>query len=474
MKTAPLLLATSLAANAALVAFVVVRGGGNSPETGKKPAAAVPAAAPAPDAALRAALAAGDPAALSAAGAPASLMRELSLGRRLTALAAQAPAGTGDARWWRGAKSGAPATEERARWRREVTDALAAAGIDPKGVFGPGDPGLLSFLPPAKREALRRINQDYDELSAKFGANGVQLASDRERLKLLRAERERDIAALLSPAELAEYAMRTSPSSAVVRARYGDAIETEAEFRRIYELQRAFDEKFPMETAKARSNPEGIRAFADAQRQLQDDIRAAVGEAAWTRLQRAADSDLGTVDSLVARLNLPPATTDRVAALREALAAESQRINSDPAASMPQRRAKIQELAARAKSELTAALGQEGSEAYGQRSSWVGMLAGGLAFSTTPPATGPGAALAIGGQSVYPVLPVGAPGAAGTARQMMISAESTLSTDAPGPGLRENVRVMTFSTGEGNPSVTVGGGGSATIIVAPTPVPPGK
>ena len=135
MKTAPLLLATSLAANAALVAFVVVRGGGNSPETGKKPAAAVPAAvpaaAPAPDAALRAALAAGDPAALSAAGAPASLMRELSLGRRLTALAAQAPSGAGDPRWWRGAKSGAPATEERARWRREVTDALAAAGIDP-------------------------------------------------------------------------------------------------------------------------------------------------------------------------------------------------------------------------------------------------------------------------------------------------------------------------------------------------------
>ncbi|MFM8618504.1 MAG: hypothetical protein ACKOE8_07245 [Opitutaceae bacterium] len=470
MKTAPLLLATSLAVNAALVVFVVKRDSAKPPASAKPSAPA--ATAPAPDAALRAALASGDTAALTAAGAPASLVRELALGRRLSALSAQAPAGTTDPRWWRGAKPGAPVTEERARWRREVTEALAAAGIDPKGVFGPGDPGLLSFLPPAKREALRRINQDYEELTAKFGANGVQLSSDRERLKLLRAERERDIAALFTPEEYAEFTMRTSPSSSVVRARYGDAIESEAEFRRIYELQRAFDEKFPMENAKARATPEGMRAFADAQRQLQDDIRAAVGDTAWSRLQRAADSDLGTVDSLVNRLNLPPATTDRIASLRETLAAESQRINADSAASAPQRRAKIQELAARAKSELTAALGQEGSEAYGQRSPWMGMLAGGLAFSTTPPANGPGAALSIGGQSVYPVLPTGAPGAIGGARQVMISAESTLSTDATVGGPRENVRVMTFSTGEGNPAVTVGGGGGATIIVAPPTNPP--
>jgi hypothetical protein len=471
VKTIPLLLATSLAANATLVVLVVTRDGGKPTAAAKTPSAA--ASAPATDPALRAALASGDTAALAAAGVPAPLVRELALGRRLTALAAEAPAAAADPRWWRGARAGAPALEERTRWRREVTDALAGAGIDPKGVFGSGDPGLISFLPPAKREALRRINQDYEELTAKFGANGVQLASDRERLKLLRAERERDIAALFTPEEYAEFTMRTSASSAVVRARYGEAIETESEFRQIYDLQRAFDEKFPLENARARATPEGMRAFAEAQRRLQEDIRAAVGETAWSRLQRAADSDLGTVESLVNRLNLPPATTDRVATLRDSLAAESQLLNGDPAIAAPQRRAKIQELAARAKSELVAALGQEAAEAYGQRSPWMGMLAGGLAFSTTPPANGPGAALAIGGQSVYPVLPAGTPGAVGPARQMMISAESTLSTDNPGAGVRENVRVMTFSTGETNPAVNPGAGG-ATIIVTPPSNPPGR
>jgi hypothetical protein len=56
---------------------------------------------------------------------------------------------------------------------------------------------------------------------------------------------------------------------------------------------------------------------------------------------------------------------------------------------------------------------------------------------------------------------------------MMISAESTLSTDNPGAGVRENVRVMTFSTGETNPAVNPGAGG-ATIIVTPPSNPPGR
>lgn len=469
MKLSPLLLGTSLAANAALVALVVSRGGDEVPSAKTQtPAAPRPAA----DTALRAALASGDPAALAAAGAPESLARELALGRRFAALATKAPAPSADPRWWRANRSGAPGAEQQVQWRRDVTEALAAAGIDPKGVFGPGDPGLLSFLPAAKREALRRINQDYEELTAKFGANGVQLASDRERLKLLRAERERDIAALLSPAELTEYAMRTSPSSAVIRARYGDAIETEDEFRRIFALQQAFDERFPAESARARATPEGMKAFADAQRQLQEDIRNAVGEPAWTRLQRAADADLRTLDSLVSRLNLPAATTDQVAALRDSLAVESQRINADGSAAAPQRRAQLQELAARAKRELTAALGQEAAEAYAQRSPWLGMLSGGLAFATTPPAGGPAAPLAAGLQGVYPVLPAGAAAAGGAARQMVISAESTLSTDAPVAGLREAVRVMTFSTGEAVPAVTTAPGQGATIIVAPPVNPP--
>ncbi|MSU65693.1 MAG: hypothetical protein EXS38_06245 [Opitutus sp.] len=50
-----------------------------------------------------------------------------------------------------------------------------------------------------------------------------------------------------------------------------------------------------------------MRARSDAQRQLQDDLRAAVGPETFAAMSRAADPDLRTLDSIVARLNLTAA-----------------------------------------------------------------------------------------------------------------------------------------------------------------------
>jgi hypothetical protein len=287
---------------------------------------------------------------------------------------------------------------------------------------------------------------------------------------------------LLTPEERLAYELRTSPSAAAVRSRYGDGIETEEDYRKIYALQKAFDDKYPIEALSGRITPETMRARAEAQRQLQDDIRTALGDAGYAALRRATDPDLRTVDSLVTRLNLPAGTTDRVAAARETFAAESQRINADASIPMPQRRMQIQELGTRAKAEVQQALGAEAAEAYAQRSPWVGMLQNGMAYATSPQPGSPGAMLAgAGNQSVFPVMPVGAT-ASGAARQVIYSGTST-TTDLPaghgdvfiaGPagGVRENVQVMTFSTTSSETTPAPASGTAPTqrtIIVTPLP-----
>lgn len=478
MKPVTAFLAASLVANAAFVAVLALR-----PD--RRPAAAASAqagaAASAPsDAALRTALASGDLAALEAAGVPTATARELLLGRALARAAermraARPGAASGDDRWWRTQRPGYSAARElQLQNRRELSDALVAAFGEDFGLFASASDATaqLDFLPPAKRDALRRITQDYDEMMAKFSASGIQLPSDRERLKLLAAERDRDIAALLTPAEREAYELRTSRTAQNVRARYGDAIESEADFRKIYALQKAFDEKYALDPAGGRIAPETIRQRAEAQRQLNDDLRAALGDAKYATLRRASDSDLRTVDSLVSRLNLPPTTTDRVAATREAFAAESQRIGADASLPLPQRRDQIQQLAARAKTELAQQLGTEAGEAYAQRAPWVSMLQGGMAYSTTPPANSP--ALTLGtGTSVYPVLPAGASGPGNVRQSITVSAPSGLvpeivtgdvHTGAPSGA----VQVMTFSTSE---TTTTAPAGSQRVIVAPAPTP---
>lgn len=481
MKPIPLLLAASLAANAVLLAAFVLR----SPSPASPQAAAVAqkaaTASTTHDAKLRAALQSGDRAALQAMGISADVARELALGRAFSRIAekvrAARAAENSDGRWWR-QPNASGSRELSLQLRREVSDAMIAAFGEDLSTLNAGGGGL-SFLSPEKRDALRRIVQDYDEMMAKYGAGGIQLASDREKLRLLRAERDRDIAALLTPEERQAYEMRTSPSAASVRSRYGDALQSEDDFQKIYALQKAFDDKFPREAGAAAN----FQQRSAAERQLQDDIRAALGEDKFAALRRASDPDLRNVESLATRLNLAPNTTDRVATARETFATESQRINADTTLTPPQRRAKIQELGAQAKSEVTGILGGEAADAYAQRSTWLNMLQGGVAYSTTPPPGG--AALGPATASIFPVISPGSAGA-GAQRQVIVSGGPAVEIGGGGgdlffapagtaPVVRDSVQVMTFSTAGGTDGHgATGAPVEKSAVVPANPAPPKK
>ncbi|MCX6953221.1 MAG: hypothetical protein NTV51_13800 [Verrucomicrobia bacterium] len=489
MKPTTLLLAASLVANVALVALVATHSADPAPASSAaigtasgKPSGSASASSDA----LRAALASGDTAALTAAGLPADVARDLSLGRAFARYqqkisAARTAGAGGDNRWWRNRTSAPRTREEELLARRELSDALMAAFGDDLGLSG-ADATQFAFLSPEKRNALRRITQDYDEMMAKFSAGGVQLASDKEKLRLLRAERDRDIAALLTPAELADYELRTSPSAATVRARYGDALASEDDFKKLYALQKAYDEKFPADALTGRVTPETLRARTDAQAQLQSDIRAALGEDKYAAVRRAADPELRTLDSLVSRVGLPATTTDRVATSRETYAAESQRINSDTSLSPTERRAQLQALGTKAKSELATTLGAEVADAYSPRASWLNMLQSGIAFSTTPTASSPGG-LSLSGatQSVYPVMPAGTTAAGGPRQVVNFVSSTTDSTNAPvggalfsggSSGEPTNRTMQVISVG----STTTAGpnhhDATTTTTVAPAATPP--
>ena len=197
-----------------------------------------------------------------------------------------------------------------------------------------------------------------------------------------------------------------------------------------------------------------------------------MGDDRYATLRRASDSDLRNVETLANRLNLPATTTQNVATTRDAYAAESQRINNDSSVPFPQRRTQIQELAARAKTDLARTLGSEAAEAYGQTSPWVNHLQNGTAYSTTPQANSP-IGLGLTSQSVYPVLPAGVNISGTSARQVFVSGspvvDGAVSSDRPLGG--GNVQVMTFSTSHSETTTSPAPTGSPTLIVPAQPPP---
>lgn len=484
VKPTSLLLAGSIVANLALVGVLILRAPAPVNSRSTTASASVPASSGSrADAALRAALAAGDVAALEAAGVPPEAARRLAANGALTRATEKLRALQGrvaaNGRWWRNGVLTPADREELAQAQRELAEAMTAAyGVD---LLSRGQVDPLAFLPPAKRQALSRVMQDYEEMMAKFGATGLQLPSDREKLKLLRAERDRDIAALLSPTELADYELRTSGSAQSLRNRFGDAIESEDDFRKLFALQKAFDEKNP--PFSGRITPEQVQQRSAAERQLQEEMRAVLGEDKYAAIRRASDNDLRTVEALATRLNLPADTTDRVAAARATYAAESQRINSDTSLTPQQRRTQIQELANRAKTDLASALGAEAADTYAQRSSWVSMLQGGMAYSTNPKDS-PDGGMGPVGQAVFPLFPAGGAGGVAVSSRQVINMSETRTDGGgttssgtfffnadPAMPVGDNVQLTVVARGRGT-AIAVPPTGSAEIVLQPAPGQP--
>jgi hypothetical protein len=388
------LLAASLALNAGLIAKLLLHPSSASPVA----AAPVPAAGEelsrGRSAALTAALASGDRAALAAAGFSAEDIRDFILGRAYARFAEQSRAfrssSNNDGRYWKNnARNSMPSAAQNAamvKAQRQLSEAVRVAFGDDAPESQAGGPSL-NFLTAAKRTELRRIEQDYSDMNSEIyrEQQGISLPSDEAKLKLLREEKERDIAAALSPEEREQYELHLSSTASSIRATYGDAIQTEDDYKKIFALRKTYDEQYrngqrPGEVL----TPEQARARAEAQKQLDLQIRAVIGEDTFAETIRANDPERKLLGTLQNRLNLPANVSDEVFASRDAYASQTQAINADSSLTVAQQRAQITALGNQALEELTAKLGKEAATAYAQRAVWIQMMKSGNAYSTNP------------------------------------------------------------------------------------------
>lgn len=205
---------------------------------------------------------------------------------------------------------------------------------------------LLDFVPAAKRAALRELLNRHEALVEWSRAQWKGLPSDERDAKErdLRATHARDLAALLTPEELSEFELRQSRASEDLREHFGRADLTEAEFRRMYELRREFEEKHPEAEARdwKRHDAElaamiGPDRFADIQRQ---------NDSAWRAMQGLAAQHNLTPDAMQSAYNLHQSYRDK---LVQAVG----RMFSDP----QQNPQPLRDLAAERDRSLTAILG---------------------------------------------------------------------------------------------------------------------
>lgn len=275
---------------------------------------------------------------------------------------------------------------EQAQLRRELLTGLdpaadAAELSDRRRAYGE--------LPPEKLDQLQRLDADYQDLRSQITESfrGVILPEDRAQMELLAREKRADLARILSPAELDEYDRRTSPFLLNTLNRVLTAMDaSEAEFRTIAKIQQPYAEAIHSNLSNA--TPADRDQRITAQQALDAQLKIALGDARYADYVRAKNGEFQQLVQLAVQADLPATTAKQTFAFRDTVAQESSRIYAATDLTYDQKRAALTALAQNTRAQLTATLGATAAPAYLKTADrWLSILekGGSVSFTTTGP-----------------------------------------------------------------------------------------
>src|SRR3954469_2344245 len=167
---------------------------------------------------------------------------------------------------------------------------------------------MYGFLPQEKQQQLKTLSAHYEALQQEIysKAKGELIPEDEEKLRSIEKAKEAEMARLLTPQEMEEYQLRNSPTAGTMRTQLAAFQPSEQEFRRIFRLQKTFDEQFnkAFDYTDDAQMAAQAKAQQDARKALQDEMKKTLGEQRYAEYARAQDADYRTLENLTSRYEL--------------------------------------------------------------------------------------------------------------------------------------------------------------------------
>lgn len=235
-----------------------------------------------------------------------------------------------------------------------------------------------------KLEQLQSISGDYNDLRSQIyaAANGVWLPEDREKLALLEKEQRADMVKVLSPQELEDYDLRSSTTANQLRSQLIAFNPTEAEFRALFKLQQAFDDKYG--SGNMIASAEQYRQRQEQQKELLAQAQTVLAPDRYDAFKQAVDPNYQMINRIVARMELPATAATQVVTAQQDIMKRATTIRMDQTLTPEQRTTQLSALSQEATTRVTTALGTRGYEAYKQ---YGGGWMQNIARPMTPPPT---------------------------------------------------------------------------------------
>ncbi|OAM90853.1 hypothetical protein AW736_05990 [Termitidicoccus mucosus] len=228
-----------------------------------------------------------------------------------------------------------------------------------------------AFLPPEKSMQLSELESDYLDLKirASIEMAGFGMPGDEEKLKLIDKENERDKLALLTPEEKEADELRNSSTARRMKDNLAGFDMSEEEYKAIFALRHALDEKFYDSIAwRVAALGGGLselrKARDEEQKSVEARIKDMLGDARYAEYVRGQRQDYQSLIAAAERFNLGADTVAQTYQVRNDTASEAKRISDDAILSNDQKNAAYAALAEQASAQIKSALGDDVGDAY--------------------------------------------------------------------------------------------------------------
>lgn len=232
---------------------------------------------------------------------------------------------------------------------------------------------LADFLPAEKQRQFAALTAQFDSLEAELTkpADGPIPADRPKRLNALREQRAAAIQNLLTPAEFAEYQVRTSAHAHWAERVLGFEPKPE-EFAAVARLKQKLDTEFPAPKA---DDPDAKEL--KAQRQVAEDLRllTLLGPQRFAEYQRGLDAGYQAAVKVATYYDLPPERATQVYDIKRATEEHLRAIRTDASLSEEEKAAALVLAGQDVSASLQKLLGEKAFKTYAQHDGgWLARL----------------------------------------------------------------------------------------------------
>ena len=211
----------------------------------------------------------------------------------------------------------------------------------------------------ALREEIETLREDVLERAGSQPTGPEEIAA----LKQIERQRKQRLGEILSQEELTEYELRTSETAERLRAELVGFNPTEEEFRSIYELRKALDDRFLFQgTAEEKK---------EAEHDLDEMIRARLGDRV-ADYDRAKNNDFRNLVLFTETHELPSSTAAAIMEIKQIAEQERRSLFANRGVAEPERLAALRAIESETEKGVKDTLGEKLFRKYSQNAgSWV-------------------------------------------------------------------------------------------------------